>query len=162
EVLVSLVIFGIITLALSMALGESLRTQAQLKAQQEHSARIRAVFDLMTRDIEAAYATLNSSSSVFIGGGSGSNGGHTASSIAPGSLLTFSSLSHRIVADELSASSMTGGSNVALPADAASQNGAPQWECNLVRYDLDTRAGTLRRTVTAIPNLQLLAANPDP
>ncbi len=160
----AMIIFGIITLALSMALAESLRAQGALQAEQEHSARLRAVFDLMTRDIQAAYGTLNSPSSVFVGGGvSSGTSSNPQSSVAPGSLLTLSSLSHHLVADELTdptanpnAQSQSAGNGPATGLEG------PQWDGNVVRYDLDTQSGTLRRTVSPIPNLQLLTPQSDP
>src|SRR5579862_8995824 len=85
EVLVSLVIFGIISLALSLALAESLRGQTQLKSKQDQAAIVRAVFDVITRDLHSAYPSLNSSSSIFIAGGAAANSASTSNSSNSGS-----------------------------------------------------------------------------
>jgi len=175
EVLVSLVIFGIISLALSLALAESLRGQTQLATSQDQAAIVRVVFDVITRDLHSAYPSLNSSSSIFIAGGAAANPASTnsstnsgsngiqASTAAAGSLLAFTSLAHRIQADDLETAMSS--ADDSMPSRPQPTNGQPnlnpQWDCALIRYDLDQQQGALRRTVTAVPNPQALTANGD-
>jgi prepilin-type N-terminal cleavage/methylation domain-containing protein len=172
EVLVSLVIFGIISLALSMALAEALRGETQLQVNQNHDEVVRTVFDVLTRDIQSAYPSFNSSNSIFIAGGGSSNAAATststnsgsngiqASTAATGSLLAFTSLAHRIQADDLAAalSNPSGSVSTSTPGQA---NPTPQWDLALIRYDLDPQKGVLRRTVTTVPNPQQLTSTGD-
>jgi prepilin-type N-terminal cleavage/methylation domain-containing protein len=147
EALVALVIFGVITFALSMALSAALLAQSVSQRRQEENGTVRAVFDRITRDLQAAYASSNSSASLFMAnsGQSGSPGMPSAS----GGLLTLSTLSHRIQADDPNATSPGSSAQTNMP-------GTPQSDMGLVQYSLDSQTGMLSRTVSTVPNLQLL------
>jgi prepilin-type N-terminal cleavage/methylation domain-containing protein len=158
EVLVSMIIFGIISLSLAMALSSALRAQATLQVHQDQAGAVRAVFDRITRDIEAAYGSQNNVNAVFIAGGSGSNGFAGGAS----GLLTFSGLFHRIQADDLiyAAASNSGQQSSATSSAQSGAQAVQQSDFGLVRYDLDQQAGTLKRTVIAVPSDQAIQTPP--
>jgi prepilin-type N-terminal cleavage/methylation domain-containing protein len=157
EVLVALVIFGVITVALSFTFETALKTQEANSRRIEEISAVRAVFDYMTRDLQLAYASSNSTASAFIAGASQS-GPQSASS---GGLLTFMTRGNRILNDAQSASAASGASNTSGPTAATTTN--PQSETQMVRYDFDPQAHTLTRSVVAVPNLQVIQqTTPDP
>ncbi len=152
EVLVALVIFGIITVALSFTFDTALKTQqANIRRLAELGA-IRSVFDYMTRDVQQAYASSNNPAAVFIAGGS-QNGASTGSS----ALLTLMTRGNRLLSD---APAGSGGASGPLSTDAS----LPQSETAMVRYEFDPQARTLSRVVATVPSLQALqqaVAGPD-
>jgi prepilin-type N-terminal cleavage/methylation domain-containing protein len=147
EVLVALVIFGVITVALSFTFDTALTTQEANTRRLEELGAVRSVFDYMGRDIQQAYASPNFTASSFIASGSQS-GPQSASS---GGLLTLMTRGNRLVSD----APTTAGTAPAGPA-AATSTTDPQSETALVRYDFDPQARTLSRTVVPVPNLQQL------
>jgi prepilin-type N-terminal cleavage/methylation domain-containing protein len=152
EVMVALIIFAILTLALSMTLSSALHTQAELQEHQEQAGSVRAIFDLLTRDLQGAHASLNDPNSVFIAGA-------TQGQTNPGGsgLLTLTSLTQRIESEALAAAQMSAGQSAGSgSATSSAGQSMPQWDSALVRYDLDTQSGTLRRIVSAVPNLQTM------
>ena len=141
ETLVALVIFGIITVAISLAFNTAVRTQEVNDRRQEELGAVRSIFDTLTRDIQAASGSANSQSSVFMSG-SGGNG-----------LLTFSTRSRAIQASEASDENA---SNDGSPFGIQSGGGAassPQSDIALVRYDFDSQSETFKRSTLAVPNL---------
>ncbi|HZO87603.1 MAG TPA: prepilin-type N-terminal cleavage/methylation domain-containing protein [Chthonomonadaceae bacterium] len=146
EVIVALVIFGVISFATGLALSVALRAHTASTQRQEDQEEASALFATLSRDLTAAYGSLNDPDSVFIaGGGQGPRA-------AGGSLLLLTTLSHRIEAE-------------ANPAGGAQDESAalPQSDCALVRYDLDANTGTLLRVENAVPNPQVvMQATPSP
>lgn len=141
EALIALVIFGLITFALSMSISVALRAQSVSTERQQDTGEVRAVFGQLNRDLNAAFGSLNSPASAFIAGGN--QGGRNATGSG---LLTLTTLSHRIEADDLA-----GGNPVTTAAPP------PQSDCALVRYDLDPATGTLARLESAVPNPQAVS-----
>ncbi len=151
ESIIALVIAGIIAFALAMSLSVALQAQSASTRRQEDNGEVRAIFGALTRDLTAAYGSMNNPASVFIAGGG--QGSQSALPNGPG-LLTLTTLSHRIQADALTGNDMT----AQPPAPMQ-----PQSDCALVRYDLDTTTGRLTRMESAIPNPQAVGqTTPDP
>ncbi len=148
EVLVALVIFGVITVALSFTFDTAMTTQQANSRRLEELGAVRSVFDYMTRDIQQAYASSTFTSSVFIAGGT--QGGPQAAST--GGLLTFMTRGNRLMGDTPGGTS--GGPSMAGPA--SSTTAQPQSETALVRYDFDPQGRTLSRSVVTVPSLQAL------
>lgn len=146
EALIALVIFGLITFALSMSISVALRAQSVSTQRQQDTGEVRAIFGQLGRDLNAAFGSLNSPASVFIAGGSQDGSNATGSG-----LLTLTTLSHRIEADDLA-----GGISV-----AAAQPPQPQSDCALVRYDLDPATGTLARLESVVPDPQAVSQPSD-
>src|SRR5581483_410100 len=96
EALIALVIFGLITFALSMSISVALRAQTVSTERQQDTGEVRAIFGQLNRDLNAASGSLNNPASAFIAGGS--QGGRNATGSG---LLTLTTLSHRIEADDL-------------------------------------------------------------
>lgn len=159
EAMVALIMFGVITTALSLALSSALRSQADAQYHQAQSGAVRAVFDMLTRDIQSAYPSIYDPNSVFVvGGGQSGNGVNTSIGSVPSGLLLLSTLSQSI---------QTSDPNLNPAAAALSNSGSntpsadsPQSECALVRYDLDTQSGTLSRTVVDVPSLADMPSGP--
>jgi prepilin-type N-terminal cleavage/methylation domain-containing protein len=160
EALVALIIFGIITAALGVALSTSIRAEITLQSHQQDAEVARAVFHFLQQDLEAAFPAANNAASLFVGNGAPS------SVQLPNSLLYLSTLTGRIqTADPnldpvlaMNANVMSNNTN----ATAATNSWTPQWDCALVRYWLDSTTGELHRTVVNVPNLQLFAqTNPN-
>ena len=162
EVLVAMIIFGIITIALSIALTGSLRAHVKAEQRQEDSENVRGLFSIIGRDLQSAYGSKNDPNSMFIAGGSGQNSAGNA-------LLMFSTQTHRITTSDTNvdpAASSSGSSGPgALGTISAAQGGTdpPQQPVEFVRYDLDAASGTLTRLTQTIPNLQTFqSAAPGP
>ncbi len=166
EALIALIMFGIIMSALSFAFNTVSKAQTGSEAHQADNGSVRVIFDNLRRDIQAGYASTTDPSSVFIGGGTASSGGGTTSSGAqytvgsPG-LLTLSTSSYRIQADELTTtdSSGTGQNASSVSGSLPGQQGSsiPQSGVQLVRYDFDTTTHQFSRSVVTVPNPQLLS-----
>jgi prepilin-type N-terminal cleavage/methylation domain-containing protein len=157
EVLVALVIYGVITVALSFTFATALKTQEANSRRVEEQSAVRAVFDYMARDLQLAYASSNSTASAFIAG-AGQSGPQGSSG---GGLLTLMTRGNRILNDPQSSSGSSVASGTSGPTSATAAN--PQSETQMVRYDFDPRAHTLTRTAIAVPSLQVIQqTNPDP
>lgn len=163
ETLVAMVIFGIITVSLSLAFSVALQSQQTNTTRFEESGSVRIVMDTLTRDIEQAYASAQNPACVFIAG-SDQGGAANSSNISSG-LLTLTTRSNRInapyAADPNDPNSQNGQSGPTLGNTTQDNNDTtpPQSDPALVRYDLDPQSGVLQRTVFAIPNLQYLSQN---
>lgn len=162
EVLVAMVIFGILTIALSAALSGSLRSHVLAEQRQDDSENVRGLFAILGRDLQCAYGSKNDPNSMFIAGGSGQNSAGNA-------LLMLSTQTHRITTsdanvDPAAGQSGTNGSpSLGTVNGAQGGNDAPQQPTEFVRYDLDPQSGTLSRLTQTIPNLQTLqSATPGP
>lgn len=153
EALISLVIFSIISFALALALSAAMRSYEVATNRQESAGAVRAVFGALQRDLQAAYASAGNTSALFVSGASGSSPGMSGQ--GTNSLLTLTTLSQRIQASGVFASD-TGDSTQAMNTQAAASV-TPQSVCALVRYDLNSQAGTLARTVSDVPNTQAIA-----
>lgn len=156
ETLVALVIFGIITVALSLSFNTALRSQEINNQRQEEIGEARLLFDALTRDIQNAYVSTHYTSGVFMAGASSGGSGSTSSS-----LLTLMTRSHRIE----DANSLAQSPNTSTFGIQQQQtNVPPQADVQLVRYDLDRQTGTLIRSISRVPNLTTLdqsAQDPD-
>ena len=144
--LVALVIFGIITVALSFTFDTAMKTQIANTRRLEELGAVRSVFDYMTRDIQQAYASSNNQAAVFVVGQSGQ--GSTSNGVATG-LVTLMTRGNRLVTDVPSTTGATTG-------PAASSAAPPQSDLAMVRYDFDPQAKTLSRTVVGVPSLDAL------
>lgn len=146
EAIVAIVMFTFIMMAVSQALNISLQATARSQHRQEDDGTVRAIFDVITRDILAGYPSLHSPASVFTGG---SNKGSSGSM----DLLTFSALTTRLHAPELDTQPATGPQN--------SQGGSqPQSDMALVKYSFDAGSGILYRLISTVPSSQSLAQMP--
>ncbi len=152
EAIVAIVMFTFIILAVSQAFNISLQATSRSQHRQEDDGSVRAVFDVITRDILAAYPSHNSPTSVFVTSGGGSSAG-------PGDLLAFTALATRLQAPELDTQSSNG------RQQPTNQNGSPpQTDLAFVRYNFDAGNGTLYRILSALPsqqNLTPVAPTPD-
>lgn len=151
EAMLALVIFGVITFALSLSIAASLQAQQVSERRHEESATIRAVFGSLTRDIQAAFPSLNSPVSLFLSGNT--RGSASNSSVPVNAQLALTTLSNRIQAPTLEMQQNMSGANNVNPA-LQGTSALPQADCVLVRYDLNPQDGTLSRTVSPVPNLQ--------
>ena len=155
EAIVAIVMFTFIILAVSQAFSVSVQATTRSQRRQEEDGTVRAVFDVITRDILAAYASAQSPASVFTAGSGSSSGGSASSD-----LLTFSALSNRLQTPEIDTQAADG-------SQSGAQNGAqgtsqPQSDMALVKYSFDTAAGKLYRIVSPVPSSQSLSASPTP
>ncbi len=162
EALVALVIFGILTAALSLALSTALSAQVRIAAYRRQDADVRSVFRFLSRDFAAAYASPNDPNSLFIAGTSPQ--AEQNQSYDPG-LITLETMDARIPNTDPNVDPALGqgtsgpgtgqfasGVNAATTQD---QNVQPSWDAALVRYTLDPQ-GALRRSAVAVPSLQTL------
>lgn len=154
EVLVSLIIFGIIMLALSNAMYAALHARVLAEQRQADSETMRGVFATLGRDLQSAYCSMYDPNALFVAG-SGSEGTSSTSN----TLLTLGTMTQRVITTDTNIdpsidSSQTGG----RMGGSSSQNGTdpPQQPVALVRYDLDSQTGTLTRYAQAVPNIQTL------
>jgi len=138
EALVSLVIFGIVTLALSMAFSTAMHSQQTNTQRFTEEGTVRVVMNTLTRDIQAAYASARiRPASLSAGGGQG------AGSQGSMGLLTFMTRYNRIQApyafdpNDPNSQNAAGGGNSTQITD----NTPPQSDLSLIRYDLDTSDG---------------------
>jgi hypothetical protein len=147
EALLALVIFTIISFAMSLAISAVFQAQAAAQKREDEATTIRAVFGFLTRDLQAAFISPNNPAAVFIAEGSQSGGiASRTSGGSTGSLLMLTTLAHRITMEDPTVG-LTGTPNPDAPA-------VPQADFELVRYDIDPASGTLFRTVSAVPNLE--------
>lgn len=163
EVMVALVIFGIITIALSNAMSAAMRARLLAEQRQDDSATVRAVFGILGRDLQSAYGSVYDPNSIFVTGGGGS--GNSQSTAAVGSLLTMASLSHRLSTTDQNVDPSVDPTTVSLGSvgNAQGSNDPPQSPIALIRYDFDPQTGVLSRVAQAIPYLQSLQqATPGP
>ena len=161
EVLVAMIIFGILTIALSAALSGSLRSHVLAEQRQDDSENVRGLFAILGRDLQSAYGSKNDPNSMFIAGGSGQNSAGNA-------LLMLATQTHRISTtdpnvDPAASQSGTNGAPALGAISSAGSNDPPQQPTEFIRYDLDPQSGTLSRLTQTIPNLQTLqSAAPGP
>lgn len=148
EALVALVIFAVISVALSLSLTTAFQAQAKAQQREDEAGAVRAVFGYLTRDLQSAFISKNNPAFIFQGGQAGS----AANSATSGGLLTLTTLAHRIETDETTMAASSGG-GASNNANAAIQ---PQADFMLVRYDLEPNTGSLLRTVSAVPNLEMV------
>lgn len=150
EVIVALTMFGVImtavTFAVSAVLQASQRSQQRLNA----STDARGLLSFLGHDLQAAFASTQNPSSIFIGnGGDGAN-----SSIGNMGVLTLATSLHRIDAPELDDT----GSSTAQPASPNGQGmSPPQSDVEMIRYDFDPETKVVSRQHSGVPNLRLLA-----
>ena len=148
EAIIAIVMFTFIMLAVSQAFQISLQSTARSQHRQEDDGTVRAIFDVITRDILAGYGSPNSPTSVFK-----TTGGSSAS----GDLLTFTSLSARLQTPELDSQSASGTQS---GSQAVSQ---PQADMAFVSYNFDPSSGKLYRIVNTLPSQQNLSpSSPTP
>lgn len=148
EALVSLIMFAFIMGALSLAFNTVTRAQDSSEVRQNDNGNVRVILDNLKRDIQGAYASANDPQSIFIGGGTATGSGQNE--VASPGLLCFSTTNYVIQAAELSdPNNTTSAQSGALATD-------PQSGVQIVRYDLDTGANSLVRSVTTVPNLNLV------
>lgn len=155
EALVAIIMLAAIMAALTLALSTALRAQQTAQTQQERMGTVRAVFALIARDVQAALASNNNPACVFMATPPGA--GNTNAS----SLLTLTTLTHRIDSHDPNVNGETSGLSAVPPQNANSDS--PQADFALVRYVFAPNGGTLTRTVSAVPNLQTLTqSTPSP
>ncbi|MCS6776306.1 MAG: prepilin-type N-terminal cleavage/methylation domain-containing protein [Chloroherpetonaceae bacterium] len=142
EALLALVIFTLISFAISLALSTVFQAQAAARRREEEAEVVRAVFGFLTRDLSAAFASANNPAAVFIAGGATTPG---TTQRASGSLLLLSTLAHRIDFTDGQVAA-TGPGVVAMP----------QADFMLVRYDYDPATGSVFRTTATVPNLEVI------
>lgn len=154
EVLVALIIFGIITLALSNAMYVAMHAHVVAEQRQADTETMRGVFATLGRDLQSAYSSMYDPNALFVAG-SGSGGSSSSNA-----LLSFGTMTQRVITTDINVDpsinpSQSGGGS----GNISSQNGSadpPQQPVALVRYDLDTQTGTLTRYAQAVPNVQTL------
>ncbi len=153
EAIVAIVMFTFIIMAVSAAFSVSLQASNRSQHRQEDDGAVRAVFDSITRDIQAAFASPNSPASLFMAGAGSSSG--PGGSSGSSDLLTFSALSTRLQTPELDTQS--GNSSVSPSPNAQQGTSQPQSDMALVKYTFDSGSGTLYRIVSAVPSSQALS-----
>lgn len=146
EAIIAIVMFTFIMLAVSQAFQVSLQATSRSQHRQEDDGTVRAIFDVITRDILAAYGSPNSPTSVFMTSGSGGNA-------SPGDLLTFTALSTRLQTPELDTQTSSG------PQDSSQSVSQPQADMALVKYNFDPSSGTMYRIVSSVPSQQNTTAS---
>lgn len=155
EALVAIIMLAAIMAALTLALSTALRAQQTAQAQQERMGTVRAVFALITRDVQAAFASNNNPACVFMASPPGAGNANTST------LLTLTTLTHRIDSSDPNVNGNTSTAN-APPSQNANAD-LPQADFALVRYAFDPVKGVLTRVVSAVPNLQtLMQSTPAP
>lgn len=150
ETLVALTIFGVIMFALTLSLNTAMLSHRSAQERAEQAAVVRAVFGAMTRDLQAALASRGNPASVFVaqsGIGQAGPGG--------GNLLTFTTRTHRLPEESLSATNAASSGSRRGPDVSAGF--LPQSDVELVRYDLNPAGGVFTRTAAAVPNPQAVA-----
>ena len=151
----ALTIFTVITVAIGMALSTGLRAQSAAQSREDDNGRVRAVFDALGRDIQAAYASPTSPATEFIAG-TGNSGGQSGSASSSG-LLTMTTLSAIVQADDVGgAGGAQGNPSSGINAVGGTGSPTPQSDSQFVRYALNSGTGVLTRSVTRVPNSQLL------
>jgi type II secretory pathway component PulJ len=144
EAIVAIVMFTFIIMAVSQAFSVAVQATTRSQHRQEDDGTVRAIFDVITRDILASYGAAHSPASVFMAGTSSGSSGS-------GDLLTFSALSNRLQTPELDTQTQSG---------AQSNNqaiSAPQSDMALVKYTFDPSGGLLYRVVSTVPSSQSLS-----
>jgi hypothetical protein len=135
--LVALIMFAFITLAAGFALSASIRGQERMRNRVDEIQEVRTLLDVLGRDIRSAYASQTNPNTFFYATGN-----------ETGTLLTFSTLSHRIqynpAEDEQSQGEAT---QVGMETGVG-----PQSDVVIVSYTYDDTTGTLLRTVTNVPS----------
>ncbi len=162
EALVALVIFGILTAALSLALSTALSAQVRIAAYRRQDAEVRSIFRFLSRDLAAAYASPSDPNCMFIAGTSPQ--AQQNQSYDPG-LLTLETMDARIPNTDPNIDPALGagapgpgtGQFASGVSNAAGQNATaqPSWDIALVRYSLGSH-GALRRSSVAVPSVQTL------
>ncbi len=154
ETLVALIIFGIISVAISFSLSTALKTQEVNNRRQEELGTVRSIFASLTRDIQAASVSANNLSGIFMSSSAGGSAGKND----PRALLTLSTRSQVLQdSSDASGSSSSGGSFGVQSSQGASVS--PQSDLAMVRYEFDPQAHTLKRTTSAVPNVQSLQSD---
>lgn len=162
EVLVSLIIFGIITAALTMAFSVSIHAEQRLAAYRRNDAVVREIFGTLQTDLAAAYPSPTDPTSLFVANTQPQ--GQTTQFDA--GLLTLSTFTGRLqntdpALDPLLAQSSSSSSTQSMGSssmlNSSQGTSQPQWDEQLVKYTLSA-SGTLRRQVIGVPNLQLLSS----
>jgi hypothetical protein len=138
--------------ALSLAFNTVTRAQDSSEVHQSDNGNIRVIFDNLKRDLQDAYASVNDPQSVFVAGGTATGSGQNE--IGSPGLLTFSTQNYTILAPELSDPSTANSPSAQTGSVAAN----PQSGVQIVRYDLETGSNNLIRSVTTVPNLNLVNA----
>ena len=136
EVVVVVSIYAIISFALSIALEAMVKSQRAASSRDGRSEKVRAVFDIMRRDLEATQPLKFAKYGIFLGNSSSGSG---ASAAIHGALMAFN------------ASDIERG-----PAGANSsqeQRPSSSFGVAMIRYDL-TQNGALTRTVGSRPDVQ--------
>jgi hypothetical protein len=144
------VILAFITMAIAAALNAGLQASSGAGQRSLTDARIRVIFDALTRDIQSAYASSTNPWSVFttnttIGGQSSSGS----------TILTLMTLGQRITSDP------PGGSQSSM---ASPDSGVvPQSDIGMVRWDFDSSSHHLSRITNRVPSVtSLMQAVPAP
>ena len=149
EALIALVMFTIITFALSLALSTAVRSHDAAQKREHDASTVRSVFSIVSRDIQGAFISKRNPASVFIANNGGS--GSSSRAATTGSLLTFTTMSYRVQPGDLNDPVMNPDGNAQQEIAAVT----PQADFALIRYDLDTASNTLTRSVVPVPNLDL-------
>ena len=144
ETLVALIIFGIITVAISLAFNTALQTQRFNNRRQAELGVVRSIFDTLTKDLQCASVSENNQSGVFMSGS------------ADRGLLTLTTRSQILQSDSESDSRSSGSIAILGSSSQKGDASAPQSDLGVVRYDFDAQAGTLIRTSSPTPNLKNL------
>lgn len=147
EMLVALVIFGIITLATGTAMRAALVAQTNTRQTIDEQGEVNALFSVLSHDLRMAYASQGNTQTLFVLPGA-----------QDGVLLTFSSLSHRLISRTSSNSSDTSynSPSTVMPTTGNVQETAPQSDMSLIRYHFSMQTHELRRAESATPSLDTL------
>ena len=132
EVLVSLIIFGFITLATGFALTTVLRTQAAVRNRADTLQEVRGISAVLSQDLRFAFASANDTNTLFVNGGT-----------VQGALLTFTTLSGRIAESDQPTNQQ--GPN---PTDIQA---VPQSPLRTITYAHDPSTGVFSRIESTVP-----------
>jgi prepilin-type N-terminal cleavage/methylation domain-containing protein len=141
EVLVAMIIFAIIASATGFAVSMALKSQHGIRLRTDELQEARTVLNVITRDLRSAYASAGNQNTLFLAGGNES-----------GTLLTFTTLAHRIVDPNRG--------NATTQTDQVQAN--PQSDIAIVQYSFAPETGTLSRLESAIPNPDTLVQSDRP
>lgn len=144
EMLLALVIFTIISVAVSVAYGSVVRAQNNINTADATNREASEVFSEICRDLQFAYASANDPNTMFIAN-MGTGLGQP--------VLLFSTWSRRLYLSQ---------SDITTPDQSQTQYVIPRSDHEIVAYFWDPQSSDLYRCTTTIPNTSLLPQPGDP
>ncbi len=144
EMLLSLVIFTIISVAISVAYGSVIRAQNNINTADATNREASEVFTEICRDLQFAYTSANDPNTMFIAN-MGTGLGQP--------VLLFSTWARRLYLSQ---------NDITTPDQSQTQYAIPRSDHEIVAYFWDPQSNALYRCTTTIPNTSLLPQPGDP